>query len=35
MNIPKRRSIGVGILIIAILVAAAFQIFGHGLVVVT
>ena len=35
MNIPKRRFIGVGILIIAILVAAAFQIFGHGLVVVT
>jgi hypothetical protein len=35
MNIPKRRFIGVGILIVTILAAATFQIFGHGLIVVT
>ncbi len=35
MKTSQRRFIGVGILITAILAAAAFQIFGHGLIVVT
>jgi hypothetical protein len=35
MKISKRRFIGVSILITAVLAAAAFQIFGHGLIVTT
>ena len=35
MSTYKRKLIGVGILVAAVLAAAAFQIFGHGLVVVT
>jgi len=35
MNTSKRRFIGVGILVVTVLAAAAFQIFGHGLVIVT
>ncbi|HSY10120.1 MAG TPA: hypothetical protein VK840_04315 [Candidatus Dormibacteraeota bacterium] len=35
MNTSKRKLIGFGILVATVLAAAAFQIFGHGLVVVT
>jgi hypothetical protein len=35
MKTPKRRFIGIGILVAAVLAAAAFQVFGHGLIVKT
>ena len=35
MKTSKRRFIGFGILIAAVLAAATFQIFGHGLIVTT
>jgi hypothetical protein len=35
MNASKRRSTGVGIVVAAVLIATAFQIFGHGLIIVT
>jgi hypothetical protein len=35
MKSSKRRFIGIGILIAAVLAAAVFQIFGHGLIVTT
>jgi hypothetical protein len=35
MNTSKRKLLGVGILVATVLAAAAFQIFGHGVVVVT